>query len=110
MRLDASGGCIRGLVADATVKVETTPQRVSQTSRAYADVGHEGYPTSLSWLYRCCEQTEYARVCRRVWQSLVQVTGLYGREAGGVRVEDMLVVTSGEARNLNQLPDSLCWD
>ena len=73
---DASGGCIRGLVADATAKIETTPQRVSQTSRAYADVGHEGYPTSLSWLYRCCEQTEYARVCRRVWQSLVQVTGL----------------------------------
>jgi Xaa-Pro aminopeptidase len=36
--------------------------------------------------------------------------GLYGRVDGGVRVEDMLVVTDGEARNLNQLPDSLCWD
>ena len=36
--------------------------------------------------------------------------GLYGRNVGGVRVEDMLVVTGGEARNLNQLPDSLCWD
>jgi len=36
--------------------------------------------------------------------------GLYGRQVGGVRVEDMLVVTSGEARNLNQLPDSLNWD
>ena len=36
--------------------------------------------------------------------------GLYGRNVGGVRVEDMLVVTAGEARNLNQLPDSLCWD
>jgi len=36
--------------------------------------------------------------------------GLYGREDGGVRVEDMLVVTEGEARNLNRLPDSLTWD
>ena len=36
--------------------------------------------------------------------------GLYGRQVGGVRVEDMLIVTSGEARNLNQLPDSLNWD
>lgn len=35
--------------------------------------------------------------------------GLYGRVDGGVRVEDMLVVTSGEARNLNSLPDSLTW-
>ncbi len=36
--------------------------------------------------------------------------GLYGRDDGGVRVEDMLVVTAGEARNLNALPDSLDWD
>lgn len=36
--------------------------------------------------------------------------GLYGRNDGGVRVEDMLVVTAGEARNLNALPDALCWD
>ncbi len=35
--------------------------------------------------------------------------GLYGRDDGGVRIEDMLVVTEGEPRNLNQLPDSLCW-
>ena len=35
--------------------------------------------------------------------------GLYGRHDGGVRIEDMLVVTSGEARNLNSLPDSLDW-
>ncbi|MCG8653481.1 MAG: M24 family metallopeptidase [Pirellulales bacterium] len=35
--------------------------------------------------------------------------GLYGRVDGGVRVEDMLLVTEGEARNLNQLPDSLDW-
>ena len=36
--------------------------------------------------------------------------GLYGREDGGVRVEDMLVVTQSEPRNLNQLHDGLCWD
>lgn len=36
--------------------------------------------------------------------------GLYGREVGGVRVEDMLVVTDGQPRNLNQLPESLQWD
>jgi Xaa-Pro aminopeptidase len=36
--------------------------------------------------------------------------GLYGRKDGGVRVEDMLVVTEGEPRNLNRLPQSLCWD
>ena len=36
--------------------------------------------------------------------------GLYGRNDGGVRVEDMLVVTSGEAKNLNSLHDGLTWD
>jgi Xaa-Pro aminopeptidase len=35
--------------------------------------------------------------------------GLYGRQDGGVRVEDMLVVTSGAARNLNSLHDGLTW-
>ena len=35
--------------------------------------------------------------------------GLYGRVDGGVRIEDMLVVTSGEPRNLNQLHDGLDW-
>ncbi|MGB7346882.1 MAG: M24 family metallopeptidase [Pirellulaceae bacterium] len=35
--------------------------------------------------------------------------GLYGRNVGGVRIEDMLVVTDGEARNLNQLHDGLDW-
>lgn len=35
--------------------------------------------------------------------------GLYGRIDGGVRVEDMLVVTSGPARNLNALHDGLDW-
>lgn len=36
--------------------------------------------------------------------------GLYGREVGGVRVEDMLVVTNSTPRNLNQLHDGLNWD
>ncbi len=35
--------------------------------------------------------------------------GLYGRIDGGIRIEDMLVVTSGTARNLNSLPESLDW-
>jgi Xaa-Pro aminopeptidase len=35
--------------------------------------------------------------------------GLYGRHDGGVRVEDMLLVTDGEARNLNRLHDGLDW-
>jgi Xaa-Pro aminopeptidase len=35
--------------------------------------------------------------------------GLYGRIDGGVRIEDMLVVTSGEPRNLNTLHDGLDW-
>ena len=35
--------------------------------------------------------------------------GLYGRNHGGVRVEDMLVVTEGEARNLNKLHQGLDW-
>jgi len=35
--------------------------------------------------------------------------GLYGRNDGGVRVEDMLLVTDGEARNLNRLHDGLDW-
>lgn len=35
--------------------------------------------------------------------------GLYGRDVGGVRIEDMLVVTRDGARNLNQLPDGLDW-
>ncbi len=35
--------------------------------------------------------------------------GLYGRKDGGVRVEDMLVVTDDGCRNLNQLHDGLNW-
>ncbi|MEC7408709.1 MAG: M24 family metallopeptidase [Planctomycetota bacterium] len=36
--------------------------------------------------------------------------GLYGRDVGGVRIEDMLVVTDAEAHNLNQLHDGLNWN
>lgn len=36
--------------------------------------------------------------------------GLYGRMAGGVRVEDMLVVQAGAPKNLNRLPEGLKWD
>ncbi len=35
--------------------------------------------------------------------------GLYGRKDGGVRVEDMLVVTEDGCKNLNQLPEGLDW-
>ncbi|HCK41235.1 MAG TPA: X-Pro aminopeptidase [Planctomycetaceae bacterium] len=35
--------------------------------------------------------------------------GLYGRRDGGVRVEDMLVVTDAEAQNFNRLHDGLDW-
>lgn len=35
--------------------------------------------------------------------------GLYGRQVGAVRVEDMVVVTSAGARNLNSLPEGLDW-
>ena len=35
--------------------------------------------------------------------------GLYGRKVGGVRVEDMLIVTDAEPRNLNRLHDGLDW-
>ncbi len=35
--------------------------------------------------------------------------GLYGRNVGGVRIEDMLVVGEDKAKNLNQLQDGLDW-
>lgn len=35
--------------------------------------------------------------------------GLYGRQTGGVRVEDMIVVTADGPRNLNRLPEGLDW-
>ncbi len=35
--------------------------------------------------------------------------GLYSRHFGGVRVEDMIVITDAEPVNLNALPEGLCW-
>jgi Xaa-Pro aminopeptidase len=35
--------------------------------------------------------------------------GLYGRRDGGVRIEDMVVVTRDGPVNLNHLPDGLDW-
>ena len=35
--------------------------------------------------------------------------GLYSRSFGGVRVEDMVVITEGVPRNLNKLPEGLSW-
>jgi len=35
--------------------------------------------------------------------------GLYGRRDGGVRIEDMVVVTQDGPNNLNELPVGLCW-
>ncbi len=36
--------------------------------------------------------------------------GLYSRLHGGVRVEDMVVVTQNQPRNLNRLPEGLRWN
>ena len=35
--------------------------------------------------------------------------GLYSRAEGGVRVEDMIIVTENGCRNLNKLPEGLDW-
>jgi len=35
--------------------------------------------------------------------------GLYRRDLGGVRVEDMVIVTAGGCENLNRLPEGLDW-
>ena len=35
--------------------------------------------------------------------------GLYGRSIGGVRVEDMVIVTDSGCMNLNSLPEGLTW-
>ncbi|MEM7473466.1 MAG: M24 family metallopeptidase [Planctomycetota bacterium] len=35
--------------------------------------------------------------------------GLYSRKYGGVRVEDIIVITEGEPRNLNKLPLGVDW-
>jgi Xaa-Pro aminopeptidase len=35
--------------------------------------------------------------------------GLYRRDLGGVRVEDMVIVTPDGCTNLNHLPEGLDW-
>jgi Xaa-Pro aminopeptidase len=35
--------------------------------------------------------------------------GLYRRDLGGVRVEDMVIVTAAGCENLNRLPEGLDW-
>lgn len=35
--------------------------------------------------------------------------GLYRRDLGGVRIEDMVVITEGGCENLNRLPEGLNW-
>jgi Xaa-Pro aminopeptidase len=35
--------------------------------------------------------------------------GLYRRDLGGVRVEDMVVVAPNGCRNLNTLDEGICW-
>jgi len=45
-----------------------------------------------------------------VGDALTIEPGLYRRDLGGVRVEDMVVVTAGGCVNLNRLPDDLAWD
>ncbi len=35
--------------------------------------------------------------------------GLYSRAIGGVRLEDMVVVTPSGCENLNRLPEALSW-
>jgi Xaa-Pro aminopeptidase len=35
--------------------------------------------------------------------------GLYSKAIGGIRVEDMVIVTQEGCENLNQLPEGLAW-
>lgn len=44
-----------------------------------------------------------------VGDALTIEPGLYRRDLGGVRVEDMVIVTETGCRNLNQLPEGLFW-
>ena len=44
-----------------------------------------------------------------VGDALTIEPGLYSRAIGGVRVEDMVVVTDEGCENLNQLPGDLNW-
>jgi Xaa-Pro aminopeptidase len=45
-----------------------------------------------------------------VGDALTIEPGLYCREIGGIRVEDMVIVTEDGCENLNQLPEGLRWD
>lgn len=44
-----------------------------------------------------------------VGDALTIEPGLYRRDLGGVRVEDMVIVTADGCVNLNTLPEGLCW-
>ena len=44
-----------------------------------------------------------------VGDALTIEPGLYRRDLGGVRVEDMVVVTEDGCINLNELSESLTW-
>lgn len=35
--------------------------------------------------------------------------GLYSKAVGGIRIEDMVIVTDDGCESLNQLPEGLCW-
>ncbi len=45
-----------------------------------------------------------------VGDALTVEPGVYSKAIGGVRVEDMVVVTEDGCVNLNELPEGLCWD
>jgi len=45
-----------------------------------------------------------------VGDALTIEPGLYRRDLGGIRVEDMVIVTADGCENLNALPEGLAWD
>ncbi len=45
-----------------------------------------------------------------VGDALTIEPGLYRRDLGGIRVEDMVIVTADGCENLNKLPEGLVWD
>lgn len=45
-----------------------------------------------------------------VGDALTIEPGLYSKRLGGIRIEDMVVVTADGCLNLNQLPEGLTWD
>jgi Xaa-Pro aminopeptidase len=42
-------------------------------------------------------------------EALTVEPGLYRQDLGGVRIEDMVIVTEDGCENLNHLPDGLDW-